>query len=157
MDLGLCHNSRFLQASVGEFARSRMPRSTSELRADRRNWYALRCLSISASVKPSDLVCVYVRDPSAIGTSWLPSNTSSNPQPSANVVASLRNDRNLKESPSNIGGFDFYGRVMGSPAELIPLVAAIGRDRCACSPTAEGTGWYCLPARKGSGAEKACE
>ena len=44
---------------------------------------------------------------------------------------------------------------MGSPAELIPLVPAIGRGRCACTPTAEGTGWYCLPARKGSGQRRA--
>ena len=157
MNIGLCHDSRFLQASVGEFARTRIPRSTSELRAERRNWYALWCLSISSSVKPHDLICAYVRAGSAIGTSRLPSETSPNPQQSANVVVSLRNDRNFSESLSNAGGFNFYGKVMGSPAELKSLVPAIGRGWCACLPTAEGIGWCCLLARKGARAEKGCE
>ena len=144
MDLGLCHDSRFLQASVGEFARSRIPRSTSEVRAERRNWFALRCLSISASGKPRDLICAYLRAASAIGTSRLPSKTSPNPQQSANVVTSLRNDRNFRESPPNTGEFDFHGKVMESAAELKPPVPAIGRN------------WCCLPARKDAGAEKGC-
>ena len=141
---------------MGEFARSRIPRSTSELRAERKNWYTLRCLSISASAKQRDLICAYVRAGSAIGISRLPSKTSPNPQQSANVFASLRNDRNFRETPSNTGEFNFHGKVMGSSAELKCLVPAIGRGWCACSPTAEGIGWCYLPARKGSGAEKGC-
>ena len=34
---------------------------------------------------------------------------------------------------------------MGSPAELKPLVPAIGRGWCACSPTAKGIGCVCQP------------
>ena len=143
MDLGLCHDSTFLQASVGEFARSRIPRSTSELGAERRNWYALRCLSISSSVKSRDLICAYARGGSAVGTSRLPSKTSPTPQQSANVVASIRNDRNVMESPLSTSGFNFHGKVIASPVELIPLVP-IGR------------GWCCLPVKKGAGAEKGC-
>ena len=140
MDLGLCHDSRFLQASVGEFARSIIPRSTSELRAVRRNWYYLRCLSISSSMKTRDLTRAYEKAGSAIVTSRLPSKTSRDPQQPANVVASLRNDQNLRESPLNTGGFNFHGKMMGSPAEVKPLVP-IGR------------GWCCRPAKKGAGAE----
>ena len=120
MDLGLCHDSRFLQASMGEFARRRIPRSNFELRAERRNWYALQCFSVSSSVKPRVLICAYERAGSAIKTSRLPSKTSPNPQQSANVVASVRNDRNFREAPLNTVSFNFYGKVMGSPAELNP-------------------------------------
>ena len=127
MDLGLCHDSRFLHASVEEFARSRMPRSTtSESRAERRNWYAFRYLLVSFSVKPRDIICAYKRAGSAMGISRLPSKTSPNLQQSAIVVASLRNDRNLRESLLNSGGFNFDGKVMGSPAGLRPLVPATG-------------------------------
>ena len=110
MDLGLCHDSRFLQALVGEFARSRTPWTTSELRAERRNWYAFRYLSISLSEKPCIFICAYKRAESAIGTPRLPSNTSPNPQQSANVVASLQNDTNLRESPFNTGGLIFMAK-----------------------------------------------
>ena len=61
VDLELCHYSRFLQASVGEFARNTPPRSTSELRAQRRNWCAFGRLSISSSVKQCDLIRAYER------------------------------------------------------------------------------------------------
>ena len=122
----------------------RSQQNTSELRAECRNWYALRCLSISSLVKPRDLICAYERAGSPIGTSRLPSKPSPNPQQSANVVASLRNDRNFMESPLNTGRFNFHGKVMGSPAALKPLVP-IGR------------GWCCLPAKNGAGAEKGCE
>ena len=107
MDLGLCHDSRFPQDSVGRFARNRIPRSISKLRAERRYWFTFRCLSISSSVKPRYLICAYERAVSAIWTSLLLSKASPNPQQSANVVASFRNDRNLRESPLNTGGFDF--------------------------------------------------
>ena len=96
-----------------------------------------------SSVKPRDLICAYERAVSAIGTSRLPSKTSLNPQQSANVVASLRNDRNFSELPLNTAGFNFHGKVMGLPAGLKPLVP-IGR------------GCYCLSDKKGAGVEKGC-
>ena len=156
IDLGLCHDSWFLQASVGKFTRSRIPGYSSELRAERRNSSTLWCFSVSASLKPRDLICAYVGAGSPIGTLRLPLKTSPNPQQSTNVIASLRNDRNFRESPSNTGGFNFHGKVMGSPAELEPLVQAVRRGWCACSPTAEIIGWCCLPDRSGSEAEKGC-
>ena len=71
----------------------------------------------------NNLICAYERARSAIiETSRLPSKTSPNPQQSANVVASLRNDLNLMKSPFNTGGFNFHGKAMVSPAELRPLV-----------------------------------
>ena len=113
MDLGLCHDSIFLQASVEEFTRNRTLRCTSELRAERRYWYAFWCLSISSSVKWHDLICAYKRAGSAIGASRLPSKTSPNPQQqSVNVVTYLRNDRKVRESPLNTVGLKFYGKVM---------------------------------------------
>ena len=156
MDLGLCHDSWFLQASVGKSTRSRIPRSSSELTAEHRNSSTLWRFSISASLKPRDLICAYVGAGSAIGTSWLPLLTSPNPQQSTNAIASLRNDQNFRESPSNTGGFNFHGKVMRSPAELEPLVQAIRRGWCTCSPTAEIIGRCCLPNRTGSEAEKGC-
>ena len=156
MNLGLCHDSGFLQASLGEFACRRIPRSTSELRAERRNWYAFQCLSISLSVKLRDLIYAYERTESTIGTSWLSSKTSPNLKQSANVVASLRNDQNIRESPLNTGRFNFHGKVLGSPAELRPLVPTVERGWFSCSPTADGKGWCCLPARNGVEAEKNC-
>ena len=66
---GLCHFYNFLQASVGEWARWRMPRSTSDVIADRRSSYALGCVSISPSAKPSDLIWVYEMERSATGVS----------------------------------------------------------------------------------------
>ena len=108
-------------------------------------------------MKSRDLICAYERAGSAMGTSRLPSKILPNPQQqSPNVVASVRNNLSLRESPLKTGGFNVHGKVMGSPAELKPIAPAIGRGWYACSPTAEEIGWYCLPARKGTGAEKGC-
>ena len=140
MNLRLCHGSRFLQVSVGEFARSRLPWTTSELRAERRNWYALRRYSMSSSIKPRGLICAYVRAGSAIGTLRLLSKTSPNSQQSVNVVASLRIDRNFMEPPLNISRFNFHGKMMRSRAKLKPLVPAVGRGLCAYSPIVDKIG-----------------
>ena len=48
---GYANDSIFLQVSVGKFARNRIARSTSELRAECRNGYAFQCLSILPSVR----------------------------------------------------------------------------------------------------------
>ena len=118
MDLGLCHDSRFLQASVGKFARNRIARSISKLKANRKNGYDFR------------FICTYKKAGSAIGTFRLPSKTSFNPQQSANEIASFRNDRDLWGSPLNPGGFNFHDKVRGSPTRPRPIVPALGR------------GWY---------------
>ena len=78
-------------------------------------------------MKPRDLICAYERAGSAIGSSRLPSKISPNPQQSPNVVASVRNDHKLRESPLNTGGLSFPGKVIDSPAGLRPLVLAIRR------------------------------
>lgn len=72
------HDFRLLQVSVGEFARKKMPRSISELRAVCRDWYVFRCLSISSSETPIALIYV--------GIVRVPSKTSQNPQQSANIT-----------------------------------------------------------------------
>ena len=122
---GLCHFKKFLQASVGEWVRWRMPQSTSDVIADRRNWYALRCVSISSSVKPSELSSVYEMEGSATGISRVLLRTCPKPTFSANLMASSSKERKCTESPLKTGGFSFHGiSANDSSAGTAPLAAA---------------------------------
>ena len=107
-------------------------------------------------MKARDLIFAYERAGPAIGTSQLPSKASPNPQQSANVVVSVRNDRNLRESPLNTEGLSFHGKVTGLPAGqkktgfntrkgFVCSFSSLGRER----------GYY-VPARKYVGVEKGC-
>ena len=121
--------SKLLQASVGEWARWRMPRSTSDVIADRRNWYALRCASISSSVVPSS--SAYDMEGSATGVLRLSLRTSPKPTYSANMVASISKDRKCTESPLKTPGFSsFHGMPADdSLAGTAPLAPAPAGDR----------------------------
>lgn len=142
---------RIRQAAVVEFARRRIPRSTSELKAVRRTWYALRYLSISSSEKPMVIICVGDKSPSAMGISQVSPKISPNPPQSINMIASFLKARNFNGSLLKTGKSNFHGITLGSPLgpKSIPSNASwdwytqslpLGND------SGDGKGgdcWYC--------------
>ena len=127
---GLWHFLKFFQVSVGEWPRWRVPRSTSDVIADRRKLYALRCVSTLSSVKSSDLSLAYEMERSATGISRVPLRTWPKPKCSANMTASFLKEQKYTESPLKTGGFNFHGiPASNSPAGIVPLDPAPASNR----------------------------
>ena len=76
-------------------------------------------------MRPRDLICAYERAGSAIGSSRLPSRVSLNPQRSPNVVASVRNNQKLRESPLLLLLLLFltFSVLVANPKKLLYTVA----------------------------------